>query len=446
VDNLLQYLASLSAEPCDCIVHLGAGADASADDYTVLRPKQLVLIEADPEAHTALAERFKDASGVTVIQALVGLATGVATFHRYTLPSLNAPLGLGRLRELYPRIEEIETISLQSSLLHEIWDEKSLGARNLLILDVPGQEAAILRSMPPDFLDRFSDLLAVTAAQIWQEGAETAQTTLAALKEHDFELERESGDDPAWPHFLLRHDSAKAALKQELEHRARLLVTKATQIHQQSEQIAALTTERDDLSVRLAVRDAELADLVTRHTSQVTESEALRSDHSSLSTLHSSLVAERDALAARVSSLESEKSSLSTLHSSLVAERDALVTENAALRSEHSSLFTLHSSLVAERDALVTEREALHSDLSAKSTLLDVLTKGRIAQDEQLEKLLLEQDGLIAARDDLTSRVAELASQIAKLEAHAETIDEEFGKAEGQIALIKDIFLREAPR
>ena len=83
------------------------------------------------------------------------------------------------------------------------------------------------------------------------------------------------------------------------------------------------------------------------------------------------LAAERDALTARLSSLESDHSLLSTLHSSLVAECDALATRLDSLQSEHFSLSTLHSSLIAERDGLVTSHDAVVTErdgLAAKLT------------------------------------------------------------------------------
>jgi FkbM family methyltransferase len=454
VDNLFQYLASLSAEPFDCIVHVGAGADASADYYAVLQPKHVVLIEADPESHAALAERFKDSSRATVIQALVGAAAGETTFHRYTLPSLNAPLGLGRLRELYPRIDEIETILLQSTLLHEILDEKSLGARNLLVLDVPGQEAAILRSMPSDFLGRFSQLIAMTTAEVWQEGAETAQTTLATLKEHDFELERESGDDPAWPHFLLRHDPAKAALKQELEHRARLLVSNATQIHHQDEriaelekQVALMTSSCQDAETEKArvLRKLSVLETSTRSAAkkravaynerrkagylQSKQIANLQKSSAALQSERDILLAERDALAVRVSALESENSELATRHSSLVTSSGDLAIRHTSLAATLEELQTQHSSLVAERDDLtgrLAGREAEHSDLvtrhSSLVTALEELQGRHTSLATSQEALLAERDALATRVSALESEHSELATRHTSLVTESETL------------------------
>ena len=116
------------------------------------------------------------------------------------------------------------------------------------------------------------------------------------------------------------------------------------------------------------------------------------------------------------------------------------------LESERSTLDSRLSTLTGERDTLVTERESLSTDLAAKSTLLNVLTKGRIAQDEQMEKILSENKSLLSVRDAAHHRISELEHEVAELRNHAKLLDEEFGKAEGQLDLIKDIFLRETIR
>ena len=75
-----------------------------------------------------------------------------------------------------------------------------------------------------------------------------------------------------------------------------------------------------------------------------------------------------------------------------------------------------------------------------------MLTKGRVAQDKQMEKILEENASLTKERDGFLAKIQELEAQLAKSHEHSKLIDEEFGKAEGQLELIKDIFLREALR
>ena len=123
-----------------------------------------------------------------------------------------------------------------------------------------------------------------------------------------------------------------------------------------------------------------------------------------------------------------------------------LEAERSALDSRLTALTAKHDELATGNQVLASERDSLYSDLSAKSTLLEVLTQGRIAQDGQMETLLGENKKLATSRDALELRVTELEREVEQLRDRAKLLDEEFGKAEGQLDLIKDIFLREAIR
>ena len=395
-----QILTDIQREAGDTlstVVYLGAGDGACLADLASLSCQRKVLVEADPlYVETLNAEA---GSGVEIFNALVAASEGDALFHRFTLPFLNGPLPREHFVAFYPRLAIVESITLPTRALSSLLSQLAIAgdASNLLVMDLPSQEEALLASLTHIDTEPFSHMLVRTfAADAADDSPEPS--FLRHLASLGFDLvAKDAATDPAWPLYRLKKDAVKQSMQQELEKRARLLVTKATQIHQQTEQINALTAERDALATRLATLDCTHSELVTRHSSLVTALDDLQGQHSSLSTLHSSLVAERDDLAAR-------------------------------------------------HQQLATEREALQSDLTAKSTLLDVLTAGRIAQDKQMEKLLQEQNSLISERDALASRVSDLMSQVEKQEAHVKLIDEEFRKAEGQIDLIKDIFLREAIR
>ena len=172
------------------------------------------------------------------MQALVRGEPGPATFHRYSLPMLNSPLGIGRLREIYPRVELLETLPMQATALAALLSERAsaLGERNLLVLDIPGQEATVFPSLPQAFLEKFEWILVFGAREPWHDGGEPLKKTAQALAGFFFETIDHSADDPAWPFLLLRRDSAKVEMQAELEKRASLLVEKGTEIHRQSEQ------------------------------------------------------------------------------------------------------------------------------------------------------------------------------------------------------------------
>ena len=411
----------------DGIIHIGAGCDASLQDYAALQPRKITLVEADPEACAILAERFQGDSRVHLVEALVGPQAANAAFHRFSLPRFNGPFGLGRLKNMYPRITEMKALGLRSRPLLDILS--GMGADfqgpQLLILNIPGQEASVLSSLPPHFLDNFEWVLVNGSAQVWQEGSQVVQTTLDFLQRLFFEVVETSPEDPEWPSILLRRDQVKSGLQKELESCALELVEKGTEIHRRSErnkeletQNATLHTERDSLA---SERDALSTSLA--------ESKAELEKRASLLVEKGTEIHQRSE---RNKELETQNATLHT-------ERDSLATARDALQAERSTLDSRLSTLAAEREALSTE-------LTAKTTLLDVLTKGRVAQDEQMEKMLQEKQALVHDCAAHSARIADLEKENADLRAHTKFINEEFGKAEGQLELIKDIFLREALR
>jgi hypothetical protein len=315
---------------------------------------------------------------------------------------------------LYPKLRVLEVLKPPTTALQVFLENLILpdGGNHLLVIDLPGQEAALLSALPDHSLDRWAWIAIRAAANPPQHAANPVSATRSAMATLHFEaVELGESSDPAWPVLLFRRDPVKAGMQAELENRARLLVQKAAQIHQQSERLTQFEAERTALM-------AESDELASRSQALAVESDALRTERTAL-------MAERDELASR--------------SQALAVESDALRTERAALMAERDELATRHQ-------ALVTEHEALSSDLAAKSTLLDVLSAGRVAQDEQMGKILSENKSLISVRDAAQQRISELESEVAQLRSHSKLIDEEFGKAEGQLELIKDIFLRETLR
>ena len=125
MNTLLATLAQRDPAPFDSIVHIGCGPYAGLEDYAPLESKHLLLVEADPEAFAELAERHAGSESVTLVQALVRGGVGEAAFHRYSLPMLNSPLGIGRLREIYPRVELLETLPMQATALAALLSERA---------------------------------------------------------------------------------------------------------------------------------------------------------------------------------------------------------------------------------------------------------------------------------------------------------------------------------
>ena len=413
MSTIFSDIAGFCPSDFDSVVMIGCGSSFMPSPGLGILSKQWHLVEADPD----LAARLESSrsSPEVVLHNILITPTGEPTdFYRYSWPFISGPLPMVSASALYPKLRVLEVLKPPTTALQVFLENLILpdGGNHLLVIDLPGQEAALLSALPDHSLDRWAWIAIRAAANPPQHAANPVSATRSAMATLHFEaVELGESSDPAWPVLLFRRDPVKAGMQAELENRARLLVQKAAQIHQQSERLTQFEAERTALM-------AESDELASRSQALAVESDALRTERTAL-------MAERDELASR--------------SQALAVESDALRTERAALMAERDELATRHQ-------ALVTEHEALSSDLAAKSTLLDVLSAGRVAQDEQMGKILSENKSLISVRDAAQQRISELESEVAQLRSHSKLIDEEFGKAEGQLELIKDIFLRETLR
>ncbi len=368
--NFIQKISSLStrAEAFDQIVHLGAGQHAEPSDYAGLRYRRLVLVEGDPEAAETLSTACEEDPSVQVIQKMISPTGGEVRFYRYNLSAMNGVLAAGGLTSLYPRLRVLGEERLSSSTLASVIEELEIDAqkRNLLILDLPGQEASLIVSLTKEQLRKFEYILIRGCKESLQNGAQTLQQTLALLKKSHYALiEEDKEEDPHWPIILLKYDGAIAEIEEELQNRARLLVEKATQIHQQGERIAELVRVVGEVS----------------------------------------------------------------------AQRDGLHGEVAAVRSELEQSHAQHGTLQHRISDL-------ESDVLSKETLLDVLSKGRVQQDRMYEELSEERDSLQKQIETLEASLRELELQIQERDGKSLLVDAEFQKVEGQMEIIKEIFLR----
>jgi chromosome segregation ATPase len=382
--NFIQKISSLTAgaEFFDQIVHLGAGQHADPLDYAGLQYRRLILVEGDPEATETLSTACEKDPSVQVIQKIITPTEGDVIFYRYNLSSVNGILPAGTLTSLYPRLRVIEEETLSSASLGSLLEELEIDEqkRNLLILDLPGLEASLIESLTNEQLRKFEFLVIRGCRESLQEGARSLKETLAHLKKSHYTVHgQDDEEDPHWPIVLLKFDGAHAELEEELENRARLLVEKATQIHQQGERIGELERLVGEVS------------------------------------------AQRDGLHGEVAELTRQRDEL----------QGELVEVRAVLEQSNQQLGTLQNRI-----------SDLESEVSSKETLLDVLSKGRVQQDRMYEELSGERDGLQKQIETLEARLRDLEVQMQERDGKSLLVDAEFQKVEGQMEIIKEIFLK----
>lgn len=404
MNTLLATLAQRDSAPFDCIVHIGAGAYASLEDYAPLESKHLLLVEADPEAFAELAERHAGSESVTVLKALVGGIEESRHFHRFSLPMLNSPLGIGRLCELYPRVELLETLPMQAVPLATILAEHTpaFGCRNLLVLDIPSQAAAVCAAFPKAFLEKFEWILVCGASESWHDGGETLVQATECLAKVFFESVDQTMDDQAWPAKLYRLDSVKTAMQAELDNRASQLIAREDEVRLQAERIQQLEDLYKNLVTQSAERDRHIS---SQCDSLRAERDKLVAEKAALDSLISTLATERDALAVQNTTLVGERGQLAERVTSLEGTKHQLAGEVDALRQQQQVAEGQIVALSTERDNLAAERSTLDARLSA-------LTAERDELATRHQSLAAESEPIRAARDTLANRLDEAQKQL----------------------------------
>ena len=389
------------------IFHLGPGESSDFSDYDGLSYGQLILIEGDPDVAEKLAAHYEGAANVSVMSSLVAATNGPRTFYRFNLPFLNGPLPLGDLRRIYPRLQEMDQLSIDASLLGEMLH--SLPAeedqRSLLILDVPGQESEILSSLMEGDLARFEWILLHGAGESLQLGSQAISSSITTLENLGYrEFNREEGD-PQWPLVLLRRDPAASILKKRIREQEQLIIE--------------LTQERHLLA-------DSLSDLKSATSSILNERDA------TIAALEEELETQKLDEAARVQALEERLTSLGedlSAKTELLSQKEILIQEQtgrlAELESQLLEFREQSAEVTRQRDELQSAQALLNEELEKRARLLVEKATQIHQQGErigELERVLTESS---AQRDDLQAQANEVTRQRDELQSTHAVLNEE---------------------
>jgi hypothetical protein len=228
---------------------------------------------------------------------------------------MNGPRDAGALTRLYPRLRSLGTISCVGVSLQELLMEVVASAYNAgaiaLALDVPGQEVALLRSLPSGLLHKFEWIALRSASASNDFGWDGPQVAAACLEESHFKASLTChATDAAWPVSVFYLD-APAVVRDRIEAPTRHLDEHSTRhakfmsnadprsqrvpehthereelhrrwaeatskVEQQAEQIKTLSHERDQARKDLERLTDELAQLRLRQ--RLTSQEVIRAE------------------------------------------------------------------------------------------------------------------------------------------------------------------------
>ena len=150
-------LARWPAGSMSFVLHVGAGSGEVLPLYAALKPLQVLLVEGDPLHGDALRVAAAEFPFADVLVRAVSPAGGELQWHRTTLPGLDGPLDMQGLRTYYPRLRLLETFPQASVAVTGLAAQRPHAGSGaaLLVLEVPGQEDALLAALGPRALQEF---------------------------------------------------------------------------------------------------------------------------------------------------------------------------------------------------------------------------------------------------------------------------------------------------
>jgi hypothetical protein len=262
---LLECLNHLSGVKLGTVVHVNPADDDVISHYVERGAKRIVLVSADPDAVPALHRTARGRTGVSVVEAVVASQAREAQWLRFNVRELSGLLQAGSgLRTLYPRLRVLEqtqvvTMTLQS-LLEQIGPTPAeQGAQNMLVLEAPGMEGALLQGLSSQLLGAFGLVLVRGAVAGLFENADEHEGTLLWLHERFYRRLTTGGDaDSLWPVALMCYDG-----------RAAEQAAAARRIGELLAQIERLCKARDEQAQTLAAGKAQAEKLAQDRLAQV---------------------------------------------------------------------------------------------------------------------------------------------------------------------------------
>ena len=413
------------------------------DTYARLKPARSIFVEGDRETATELENRTSHWPATEVHAKVIAPQSGQLQWNRYNMRTLNGPLDADALVVVYPRLRRIGSVPVEAVGLGDFLSELAISSAagtdrvDVLVLDVPGQELALLASVSPAQWQSFGYLLIRGCRNALGQGSAAAPEAIELLCQSGFEVI--GSDDGLWPSTVLRLDDARVRALQALEGvthlQAELASARAAvaELTLHNERLGAETLEQQSLAAQRAQEVSELIVACKAH-AKVANDRVLESEHLSQAKAEFERVA-------YVRHLELE--ALKTAS----ANMERLAHERHLRIEELNQSFAAVQQALAERDAevvrLTGERDEFASASARQAEQLQAsfAENKRLAGEVARHVALLESAGKRSA--ELESANNSLLGQSRDQIARQRLMDSEILKAEAQLDLIKDVLLRE---
>lgn len=200
-----EALAAWPSGSVGTVLHIGAGSGAVLPLYAKLQPAQALLVEGDPRHGDALRAAAAGLPTVEVLVRAVSPAGGALDWSRHSLPELDGPQDMRALRVYYPRLRLLEQFPQASVPVAEVVAAAPQAAAGmaLLVLDLPGQEDALLAVLGAQLLSDFDAVLLCGCNGV--PGVQAAAQAVQRLQSGGAQLSWSNAQrEPLWPLHVLK--------------------------------------------------------------------------------------------------------------------------------------------------------------------------------------------------------------------------------------------------
>jgi chromosome segregation ATPase len=305
------------------------------------------------------------------------------------------------LVDYYPRLQLLASSARDTSPLGGLLDSLDFTAQaglRVLLLDVPGQEGALLEGLSKETLSRFDAILLRGCSRALPGSGMAAEHVVEGMQTRCWHVEAVAAQiEPLWPVTVLRFDRRRN--EQDLwlqriakleavagEHELKARQFEAENMHQRSElvaQMALMERQRDELdelrrqcseqAQSLTVLAAQEQSLRSAHAAQLQaagqESERLRAELTAQSVLmtqqHSEIEALRRETGEQVQNLARQTSHHESLRAALEGELQAAKHELEQVQSALAEQTALAAERLQELQASHARAQALQSQMDA---------------------------------------------------------------------------------
>lgn len=268
LDGVAALLSRLSHQAMGLVLHLGARRGTDLSVYRRLRAGQLVLVDGDPRLADEAPGRVGPGHDPRIVLDCVSADGADATWHEYPISRFDGIVDYAVLGALYPRLASpaarpVATVALGELLRQMAPRTEAASAPDLLLVDLPGQEAALLSSLSDAALARFDWIVLRGCERL---DAETAARQLAGRGYRLLLSDTET--EPLWPVRLFERDrhteplqharQEKAAAEQRLRELGARLEEIEAAAERSREQLRAAEAREAALEQRADRLEAEL--------------------------------------------------------------------------------------------------------------------------------------------------------------------------------------------